>query len=870
QLFPRTAKENLHLENENEMDSSNSKAGSLFMDSEEESDAHSSGKEYVPDTSESDSGSDNSEEERVYPALKHTISTRPELDRSSLTTLTPMVNVSPESLHAAGLFTSTPVSRPAAATGTRLKKTAYNSQLPVPSTSTATSTCTVSASPSSPNAPHPSFAEPGPQTSGTCILPAMSTKLTVHVAVKKNGKRLYNKLQKCKFCEKLSTNLTKHLCSKHQREPEVCNILSKPKQSKERKLMLERIRNIGNFQHNCAVLKANEGILIPWRSPSEEVDPHDYIPCEFCLGFFLKKELWRHEENCKFRSTAKKGRKVISRSEGLLPSSTKCSRGLEENVLQRMASDGITLVAKTDSLITQFGEKLYQKHGHLPHRQAYIKQKLRELARLLVAIRDEDSGVTELKDVIHPSKFSPVVSAVKKLCEYEPLTNSYRNPSLALKLGHDLKKCAGILRSQALMAGDCILQKEAADFRDLCESDWQDNISSCALSTLETKKYNKPHVLPLTEDMKKVTEYIADQRAATLFELKTAPSGSSWHALAKIALANIILFNRRRSGEASRMLVSDYQSAKGNREAPEDDILSALSPLEKQLVNNFTRVEVRGKRGRRVPVLLTDTMCEEVEQLLALRDQVGVNPANQYLFARPFFVSIDHIEGHRCLREAVQHSGAKNPQDITSTKLRQHLATVTQLLNLNDHELEQVCGFLGHNISVHREYYRLPQDTYQLAKVSRLLLAAERGKISRFQGKSLDEIHMDEALEFSDSEEEGNECEDEEQHEPIDSVTASATESPAPGRAVHGAHRESAANKKPQRARDYLSSDQIKAVRKHFARHIEHSLVPKKAECLKILEKESLLHGKSWTKIKCSVRNEIEKRKRAVRKLQRR
>nr|KAG5690905.1 hypothetical protein BaRGS_003396 [Batillaria attramentaria] len=95
------------------------------------------------------------------------------------------------------------------------------------------------------------------------------------------------------------------------------------------------------------------------------------------------------------------------------------------------------------------------------------------------------------------------------------------------------------------------------------------------------------------------------------------------------------------------MLVSDYQSAKGNREAPEDDILSALSPLEKQLVNNFTRVE--------------------------------------------------------------------------------------------------------------------------LAKVSRLLLAAERGKISRFQGKSLDEIHMDEALEFSDSEEEGNECEDEEQHEPIDS-----------------------------------------------------------------------------------------------------
>ncbi|KAK7474936.1 hypothetical protein BaRGS_00033823, partial [Batillaria attramentaria] len=76
----------------------------------------------------------------------------------------------------------------------------------------------------------------------------------------------------------------------------------------------------------------------------------------------------------------------------------------------------------------------------------------------------------------------------------------------------------------------------------------------------------------------------------------------------------------------------------------------------------------------------------------------------------------DEITLFLYMEEAVQHSGAKNPQDITSTKLRQHLATVTQLLNLNGHELEQVCGFLGHNISVHGEYYRLPQDSYQLAK----------------------------------------------------------------------------------------------------------------------------------------------------------
>ena len=80
------------------------------------------------------------------------------------------------------------------------------------------------------------------------------------------------------------------------------------------------------------------------------------------------------------------------------------------------------------------------------------------------------------------------------------------------------------------------------------------------------------------------------------------------------------------------------------------------------------------------------------------------------------------------------------------------MATVSQILNMNDHELGQKCGFLGHNISVHREFYRLPQDTLHLAKASRLLMAAESGQIAQFQGKSLEEIQLDQNLEFHDSE----------------------------------------------------------------------------------------------------------------------
>ena len=50
---------------------------------------------------------------------------------------------------------------------------------------------------------------------------------------------------------------------------------------------------------------------------------------------------------------------------------------------------------------------------------------------------------------------------------------------------------------------------------------------------------------------------------------------------------------------------------------------------------------------------------------------------------------------------------------------------------------------MGHDIRVHREFYRLPQSTMQLAKVSKVLLTMEQGSAGQFKGKSLDEIDID-------------------------------------------------------------------------------------------------------------------------------
>ena len=119
----------------------------------------------------------------------------------------------------------------------------------------------------------------------------------------------------------------------------------------------------------------------------------------------------------------------------------------------------------------------------------------------------------------------------------------------------------------------------------------------------------------------------------------------------------------------------------------------------------------------------------------------GVPNDNMYMFARPGALSA--YRGGDCIQQYAKECGAKHPEVLTSTRLRKHIATMSQVLNLQENEADQLADFLGHDIRVHREYYRLPQGTLQLAKMSKVLLAMETGTLSQYKGQSRDDIAID-------------------------------------------------------------------------------------------------------------------------------
>ena len=190
-----------------------------------------------------------------------------------------------------------------------------------------------------------------------------------------------------------------------------------------------------------------------------------------------------------------------------------------------------------------------------------------------------------------------------------------------------------------------------------------------------------------------------------------------------------------------QMMREHYNSGNRNDSQIQEEVASSLSSLEQELLKTMTRVEMQGKRGRKVAVLLTKAHQHQMELLNKTRELANTDPGNVYQFPRSGACKTP-LCSCMVLRGFASECGAEKQELLTSTCLRKHVAVVTQLLNLKDNDLDIVAGFMGHDIRIHREYYRLPEDTLQLVKMSKLLIHLEKGSLQLFKGTSLVDIDV--------------------------------------------------------------------------------------------------------------------------------
>lgn len=530
----------------------------------------------------------------------------------------------------------------------------------------------------------------------------------------------------CLYCKMAFTQLAKHLEKKHVEETDVAHAIHFPKGSKVRQALLDQIRNKGDYEHNCHVLKSGEGEIVTKKQVKNyNISVRDFLPCQHCFAFYRKTDLWRHERSCKARKGEQKSSESVNRdrvhssASRLLPMSEFLTGGCEE-IIHIMHQDEISRHVRNDPLICKYGNALSVKYYHDKSQFAYIAQKMRELGRFVLAVNELDNSVRYLHEVCLPSKFELAVEGAKKVSGFDPTSSKFKTVSLVSKIGYSLKRAAEIAFGESRMTEDSETESEVKRFIQLLDTKWSQCFSRKALALSLKQEVKKVDVdkSTVTEDLIKLHRFIVGEEDEARKELKESPSLSTWKKLSEATLADLCLFNRGRVGNIGRMLLQTYISKKCKGTfVPSADQIKRSTKLELVLGSSFTRLELEGQYGRNMMVVLTGRMVLSVDLLIENREQAGVSKSNPYLFARTEGPSF--IRGLDCFRRAAMECEVKNPEALLSSSLREQIAICWQLMSLCEHELDQVAKLLGRS---NQESYRLSKNPSELEETCKHLL----------------------------------------------------------------------------------------------------------------------------------------------------
>ncbi|KAK4887346.1 hypothetical protein RN001_003617 [Aquatica leii] len=124
--------------------------------------------------------------------------------------------------------------------------------------------------------------------------------------------RVWDKKDRCLYCDKDVTNFSRHLIRRHADDESVKKIIETRKGSLERKSMIDLLRKQGNF------MLYGENVIRPVQRPTSTQQSHknsklseSYILCKYCKGFYKRKSLARHAKKCHCNHEEKK--KLITR-----------------------------------------------------------------------------------------------------------------------------------------------------------------------------------------------------------------------------------------------------------------------------------------------------------------------------------------------------------------------------------------------------------------------------------------------------------------------------------------------------------------------------------------------------------------------------
>lgn len=530
-----------------------------------------------------------------------------------------------------------------------------------------------------------------------------------------------NKYKKtiCKFCELeiVSKHFVRHLKNKHADKSEVADMLRQD-DSKIRKQLIALIRNDGNLTPGL------HGEIRPKRlMKDEEATDETHTFCPDCKSQLKKTYLSRHR---KYACFAKKSNDddSVERKQEVMNSYiyVACNKKygnvisrmfLKSEVLAHMRGDTTAEEILKDILILSWGEDLLKKTP--TNRSKYhLSAKMRRCANFLIEMRKSKSRYTNMISCLKPDAFDDVVQAAKKISGFDPESRTYRAASTGLQFGAYLKQLASLAKKLIYCKKISITNEpekclqDLETFRTMVNDHWTIEVASLAKKDLEKKASKKIAVLPLTENIMKLKKHVDEVSQHSYEELRRKINKPDYQRLAETTLASCILHNRKRVSDIQYLEVQDYQEQRQKIEmgSKATEFLETLSDTEKVLLKNYVKINSIGKGSRTVPVLIPKEHVKYWDMISKIRREKAAwfPRKNDYFFKLPG--SVRWINGTYALQKYANACQVPRPDLMTSSRLRKHVATVSQLLNLKDNDIDQLARFMGHTTATHQTYYK--------------------------------------------------------------------------------------------------------------------------------------------------------------------
>ncbi|XP_067340724.1 uncharacterized protein [Channa argus] len=571
----------------------------------------------------------------------------------------------------------------------------------------------------------------------------------------------YTNRNHCYVCGKAQSKLARHLFTHRKQEAEIAEVFALPRCSNERKIRLQKLRNRGNDKHNQEVLKTGRGELKVRKRKNLPTLSRSCAPCIYCKGMYDRREMWQHLQKCLVRKSQKPPTATNNENSSLVATTVTTPQEISADVkeiLKTLKNDEISSAVWNDSYILHLAQYLCQmKAKKIKHKD--LKRKLRDMGRLLVALRKK--SICSFEEALKPKNFSKVVEAVREVSGFNGETNSSDRSAAFLRLGRSLRKMGNMKYHRALKEdADLATIQEAETFMALCAKEWM----AAPLSKL---KANTAPNIPFTHDVQLFYQYLETTAASAVSSLTMYESAPVYIALLRVTVALVSVLNKSAS-DVSRITLQSFNE----REETElqEDAAVVQSHFEQILCKRFMKIKLMSKCGKKaeskkVVVTLTPELLNAITLLVHKREACGVHKNNPFLFARPVNICTSFFQGHVCINTLVPRCGAKNLENLRSQFFRKHMAKIFQILSLTNDELGHLAKLLGRDMRTDREYYQMPEAAVDIARILQLLSAMEKGCLEKFEGKSLEEIEIEDELqpdvEFDkpdgDDDKEGNE-----------------------------------------------------------------------------------------------------------------